>query len=1103
LPDAKIFLLLNNWLLKNKVNHPMKTNLLPTPLAITQRPPRLRARSLLLPALAAVLMLLGGPNARAAQMIFDVKAFGAIGNGNADDTYAIQTAINNMTATLNATTGAPEAAVLNFPDGIYKTTLPLALTLNATKGKTILIRGTTPGNCTIKRAWGPAGPGLFQFNVSGKVVVNVEDVTLAAGIENAGAAIEIDRIDVKFRKSNVIVRNVNITTLDAGYFNYGVKSEEYTNPKLFNVNMTGEYGTNGTKTFAGVYMSDGAFGCDNCIFKNMTYGVWNEMGGEGGSFSYGNITNVDYGVHIDISGGGAAMSNSGAVISYSTISAKKIGVDIDYKRFAKIENNVFDNGAGADAVYTDIKFQGSGKCDVAYNKFQGADSANRKGVWLLKIIGGTWPSDDNIISDNDFSACSNMKWVDIGVDCERNAIFNNGYGTLSKILNNGTSTFVQDGTPTLRDPDAAHVTVPVFHWGDVDPNIFNVKNAPYNATGDGITDDTAAIQAAADAMMVLLNGPLVRNATLFFPAGTYVIKNRINMNGTKVNGSYLRIAGDGRGISKILRDTGGTPGVFYVTNSDHRRVDVQNLSINSGANYTARGDAIYVSQGVAPSNQDVGRSLNMYCVDISGDNSTYFDNGVHGVKLHRTLIYDVDMEMAYKLPSTASTGIKLENANGFEAAYVITKDQLSTGINITCSATANRTVLLRKCNANGPDNGFVINGSNKTDVGIYNSHPASDAINMNISNVRKFTYSSTETLFFTTNSTGRTLKLTNCTNAEIYNNQFQNCIANVSPQRRTVWLAGGTSSVLLYSNQFNEPCTSIYTETTNPAQPGPNVKLNLFGFNDIANIVGPYVSIVPIYALNGLVNDPYILINRETGFWLRSFVNGTVACSGNDTSSNYQRWYTSYDTPTKKYYFKLCAAGGDYLQNNITSGGAEVVDCKGNLTANATKCQWEIVNLNNAYYALKANNTKYLRAFGVAVAANATDFSANATQWQLYPLGSIGGRVFYDENGNQTYDGNDIALNVTVFLDTNNDGYMNSDEMRTTTNATDGTYKFVNLPGVGRGYNVREWTHQAGYTHSTWDGEDGELDEDGNPVANEVWPAVVPSAVQINFCDSP
>jgi hypothetical protein len=49
------------------------------------------------------------------------------------------------------------------------------------------------------------------------------------------------------------------------------------------------------------------------------------------------------------------------------------------------------------------------------------------------------------------------------------------------------------------------------------PGVFvNVRDAPYNATGDGVTDDTVAIQAAMDYVVGLGGG------TVFFPHGIYL-----------------------------------------------------------------------------------------------------------------------------------------------------------------------------------------------------------------------------------------------------------------------------------------------------------------------------------------------------------------------------------------------------------------------------------------------------------------------------------------------------------------------------------------------------------------------------------------------------
>lgn len=62
--------------------------------------------------------------------------------------------------------------------------------------------------------------------------------------------------------------------------------------------------------------------------------------------------------------------------------------------------------------------------------------------------------------------------------------------------------------------------------------IFNVKTAPYNAKGDGVTDDTVAIQAALDAA--------TGAGRVYFPPGTYVFTNIQIPYGVRVYGSGWR-----------------------------------------------------------------------------------------------------------------------------------------------------------------------------------------------------------------------------------------------------------------------------------------------------------------------------------------------------------------------------------------------------------------------------------------------------------------------------------------------------------------------------------------------------------------------------------
>lgn len=58
---------------------------------------------------------------------------------------------------------------------------------------------------------------------------------------------------------------------------------------------------------------------------------------------------------------------------------------------------------------------------------------------------------------------------------------------------------------------------------DNDGFIYNVKNAAYGATGDGVTDDTAAIQAA------MATADAAGGGIVFFPVGTYLITSALNV----------------------------------------------------------------------------------------------------------------------------------------------------------------------------------------------------------------------------------------------------------------------------------------------------------------------------------------------------------------------------------------------------------------------------------------------------------------------------------------------------------------------------------------------------------------------------------------------
>lgn len=118
-------------------------------------------------------------------------------------------------------------------------------------------------------------------------------------------------------------------------------------------------------------------------------------------------------------------------------------------------------------------------------------------------------------------------------------------------------------------------------------DIFNVKD--WGAIGDGVADDTAAIQAAINAAYTTLSG--LRGRIVFFPPGLYRIGTPpLYMGNGNIVGSkgLIRIAGSGRDATVITGSYDG--GALCISNSGGanalcalEHLSIKNLSTNSSS----------------------------------------------------------------------------------------------------------------------------------------------------------------------------------------------------------------------------------------------------------------------------------------------------------------------------------------------------------------------------------------------------------------------------------------------------------------------------------------------------------------------------------------
>lgn len=931
--------------------------------------PKYAAHSLII---AVILSVFAQPCLAATRMFTVPSANGT------DDTVAIQTTLNAAANAFNTSDGAGRSGIaVIFPLGTYKISSRLVLTTTncPIEGGGIMIRGQGRAG-TIIASSGAAGALLITNNVDGgkSIRIQIEDIQFQTAVANAGPAIEVSPYMLNgqpLAENNLtitpVLRNVRIARTDVAYsYSYGFKGNNLRAPLIDDVVVMGtqnymEAGIQFDQTYA--------HNIKDCTINGAKIGVYHHIGGEGNMFNRMTITNVTTGIKIENVLYHIYMSPCGGSVLNSSISASECGVSLIHKADCFISNNQFNRLAGG-AAYTDVSLTDCTECFITGNSFTAGSSASQTNVALVKGSEPLSGAADIIVSDNTFrSSAGTGVSVSSGVD--RAMIFNNQFGMTAQLADNGTSTRFISGAPQPFISPAAAKDTESFSWGNDMGTVYDVT--AYGAAGNGTNDDTAAIQAAASSLTTYLNGGATRKGILYFPAGTYKVKNQISMAPT--SGANLTICGDGMRASAIERYSGGTKGVFKLDFANAPvRADIHNLMIF--ATYADAGDAVYIKQPAIPG---AGTGRNLYMHNILMDNkwtTHYFSNCVYGVNLAQPFFENVIITMG---TGTNGTGLLLTNSWGLVCDKFMVNGCLGAGLNI---ASKGGDVLIKNTTGCvvGPDVGARIDAGGGR-VAIEGAHFNANVFNLDITNAAGgVSFVSSELLNhdLLPHTGWASLRLANCTTVDIRNIVFTKCNPLfINPNRRSIWLYGAANSAVnIYGSMFLEAGkTCVYTDAGSAV---PAVTNNFFARTDIDDIEGPgQVVMVRLYPLNGESGEEYLLRNKVSGKYLNA--NSTAAvCTSTDIRDD-SLWTMVYDRASGNYTLQNKTTG-KFLTKTGTS-----VDCSGTATNTATL--WNVVNRQDGWYNIK--NGSSLLNYTPVDQVNCSTADTDSNRWEAILSGEL------------------------------------------------------------------------------------------------------------------
>lgn len=446
---------------------------------------------------------------------FNVKSYGAKGDGVTDDTVAIQAAIDAAFAAKEGTS-LTYGRVVYFPAGQYVTKGGLVIK------KGITLEGDSENGSTIR--WDLA-------------TAQTEGITYCVGaIGNTGASDPVLNIYIKNMTWAVLGATSCAALKSFMYFEYCVEVT------LDRVRTSGLNSVAYTLT-VGIEFKD-------CLNANITDfvndGGWTAMKATAGTLGWGvkvsRFENLHlYGTRSVALSMSACDDNNFSNVVVESYSLASAGVNAAY--LTGCDRNVFTalsiKTGGADKFQFGLNLDG----DSSNNVVEGLNISGTGGAGLAigstatqnQVVGGTISScgGDGVViqgtaSDNTISGLSATGNTGDGFDLSTvGAVRNALLGCVAK-GNTGV------GIKGVSGSDASAVACTstgntAGNWSAITPTSrhsshLNVKD--FGAKGDGTTDDTSAIQTAMNA--------LVSGGVLYVPAGVYKLTSSITATSKKL-----------------------------------------------------------------------------------------------------------------------------------------------------------------------------------------------------------------------------------------------------------------------------------------------------------------------------------------------------------------------------------------------------------------------------------------------------------------------------------------------------------------------------------------------------------------------------------------